>query len=123
MITVFTMIPLVVLILNDVHATSDFIGMFATFINLLFFLAPCTVVIKVINTQDSASLFLPMLLANFLCSVCWFCYGLFGLNDIWIYAVNAIGALLQGLFIVLKLWYGDKSKADNTDEKFKLISP
>lgn len=111
MVTFFTMVPLAVLIIDDYQFTSDMIGMIATVVNLLFFVAPCTIIYQVVETKDASALFLPMLTANFLCSVCWFCYGLFGLNDIWIYGVNAIGALLQGAFVAMRLWYGnEKSK-------------
>jgi uncharacterized protein with PQ loop repeat len=125
MVGFFVMVPLAVLIIDDHQMSSDMVGMIATVVNLLFFIAPCTVIIEVVRTEDASALFLPMLTANFICSVCWFCYGLFALNDVWIYGVNAVGTFLQGTFVAMRLWYGnEKSKSQQraTDESLPLSS-
>lgn len=125
MVTFFTLVPLAVLIIDNHQLSSDIIGMIATIVNLMFFIAPCTVIVEVVRTKDASALFLPMLTANFICSVCWFCYGLFGLNDVWIYGVNGMGTFLQGTFVAMRLWYGNEKTNTllNTDNDKEALLP
>jgi uncharacterized protein with PQ loop repeat len=110
MVAFFACFPLVVLLLGDADNVTQFIGLTATVINILFYMAPVTVIVNVFKTKNASSLFLPMLLANFTCSFCWMMYGLFGIDDVWIWSTNAVGVLLQGFFVVLRIWYGAGSQ-------------
>jgi solute carrier family 50 (sugar transporter) len=75
---------------------------------VMYYASPLTTMYAVITTRDSSSLHPPMLLANLANSTMWLIYGLFALNDPFVYAPNGIGATLSGLQLSLCLIYPKK---------------
>mmetsp|Transcript_8519 Transcript_8519/g.24439 ORF Transcript_8519/g.24439 Transcript_8519/m.24439 type:complete len:271 (-) Transcript_8519:129-941(-) len=69
-------------------------GLNTNIILLLYYAAPLSAMYRVIQDRSAASLNWPMSLANLANGTTWFVYGLYGLNDPWIWAPNGIGASL-----------------------------
>ncbi len=71
--------------------------------NILYYAAPLSTLVKVIRTQDSSSIYFPMVLINLLNAAMWFLYG-FALFDVNILIPNGLGILLaiaQGVILVI----------------------
>ena len=76
---------------------------------LLYYIAPLSSAWVVITTKNSASLYLPMLIANLVNAALWFIYG-FYIGNVFIYGPNAAGATLSFIQIILSQSYPNKNK-------------
>jgi solute carrier family 50 protein (sugar transporter) len=83
---------------------------------VIYYGAPCSTMLTVISTKDSSSLHLPMILANALNAVMWCIYGLFALEDIFVYVPNGIGLFLSCLQLLLIAIYRPKSESDSSSD-------
>eukprot|EP00601_Ochromonadales_sp_CCMP2298_P036577 CAMPEP_0173353310 /NCGR_PEP_ID=MMETSP1144-20121109/16541_1 /TAXON_ID=483371 /ORGANISM="non described non described, Strain CCMP2298" /LENGTH=283 /DNA_ID=CAMNT_0014301699 /DNA_START=52 /DNA_END=904 /DNA_ORIENTATION=+ len=70
-----------------------------------FYCAPLSKLTKVVRSRDAASLYLPALLVNMLCSALWACYGFFGIDNTNIYVPNSFAFLVTSLQLSLKIRY------------------
>jgi solute carrier family 50 (sugar transporter) len=88
---------------------------------VMYYASPLTTMYVVVTTRDSSSLHPPMLLANLANSSMWFIYGLFALNDLFVYVPNGIGATLSGIQLTLSLIYPKKTSANGADLKEEIL--
>eukprot|EP00873_Tetraselmis_striata_P042553 jgi/Tetstr1/462817/TSEL_007767.t1 len=76
-------------------------GLNCNIILLIYYGAPLSMIVKVVRTKSSSALHFPMVLANFVNGSMWFMYGLWGLNDYWLWGVNGMGAILAAFQLIL----------------------
>jgi solute carrier family 50 (sugar transporter) len=88
---------------------------------VMYYASPLTTMYTVVTTKDSSSLYPPMLLANLANSSMWLIYGLFALNDPFVYAPNGIGATLSGLQLTLSAIYPKKISSTSAELKGHII--
>ncbi len=72
---------------------------------IVYYASPCSTMYEVIQSKNSSSLHRPTLLANMCNSCLWLFYGLFALNDCYVYLPNGIGAILCCLQLSLTIVY------------------
>lgn len=84
------------------------------FCTVLYYASPLTTMYVVIKTKDSSSLHPPMLFANLANSMMWLTYGIFALNDPFVYGPNGIGASLAITQLTLSFLYSKKSDVNDS---------
>jgi solute carrier family 50 (sugar transporter) len=85
----------------------------ANLCSVCYYGSPLTSIYEVVSKKDSSSLYPPMLLANAVNSSMWFIYGVFALNDPFVYGPNGIGASLAYGQLVLAFLYAKKKDPVN----------
>lgn len=101
-------------ILMNPFEYRDFINIFGVFsgyicctVTVLFFAAPCCMLMDVIRTKSTEMLPLPLILMSFIGSVQWFAFGLIA-NDLFLQIPNLLGAFLSGTQLSLFCIYPNK---------------
>lgn len=81
-------------------------------ITVLFFAAPCCMLMDVFRKKSTDMLPLPLILMSFIGSVQWFAFGLIA-NDLFLQIPNLLGALLSGIQLVLFCVYPSKPRTSH----------
>lgn len=92
----------------DDSAPQTAVGIIADLATLMYYAAPLSTMIEVVKTKNAVSFFLPVLLANLANAVLWFFYGLIGIEDVYVWLPNGIGAILALSQISMKFVYPSK---------------
>jgi hypothetical protein len=87
-------------------------------LSMVYYAAPLSTIQEVISNEDSSSLYAPMLVANLANSLMWTIYGFYGIDDVFVYIPNAIGAALASLQLSLTLVYPNKANILRQQVKF-----
>jgi solute carrier family 50 (sugar transporter) len=93
----------------------------ANFCTVMYYASPLTTMYVVVTTKDSSSLHPPMLIANLANSSMWLIYGVFALNDPFVYAPNGIGATLSILQLTLSMIFPKKVASTAADLKDEIL--
>lgn len=80
-------------------------------ITVIFFAAPCCMLMDVLRTKSTEMLPLPLILMSFIGSVQWFAFGLIA-NDLFLQVPNLLGALLSGTQLMLFCLYPNKPRSN-----------
>lgn len=78
-------------------------------ITVIFFAAPCCMLMHVIRFKNTEILPFPLIFTSFLVSIQWFAFGLI-INDLFLQIPNLAGAILSGTQLLLFLIYPNKPK-------------
>lgn len=81
-------------------------------ITVLFFAAPCCMLMDVFRKKSTDMLPLPLILMSFIGSVQWFAFGLIA-NDLFLQIPNLLGAMLSGTQLALFCVYPNKIRSSS----------
>lgn len=84
-------------------------GYLCCLVTVIFFAAPCCMLLQVIRTKTTEILPSPLILTSFIVSVQWFIVGVI-VNDHFIQIPNLMGALLSGTQLLLFLIYSNRQR-------------
>lgn len=101
------------LLLIKLFGLVIFLGYICCTITVLFFAAPCCMLLEVFRKRSTEMLPLPLILMSFIGSVQWFAFGLIA-NDLFLQVPNFLGALLSGLQLALFCIYPNKQRVSST---------
>lgn len=97
------------------------------FFAIFYYATPLSTIVDIFKTKDSSSLHRPMLIANTINASSWFIYGLFGIQDPFVWAPNGIGASLSVFQLCLTIIYPSsgvtRKTADSTQNSILLYQP
>ncbi|KAJ1440578.1 hypothetical protein B484DRAFT_322949, partial [Ochromonadaceae sp. CCMP2298] len=79
--------------------------------SMVFYWAPGSKLVKILRNKDASSLYLPAILVNLLCCLLWSFYGLFGINNVYLYAPMLFGLVVTLAQLALKAVYPSHSKS------------
>lgn len=88
-------------------------GYLCCLVTVVFFAAPCCMLLQVFRMKSTEMLPFPLILTSFCVSVQWFIFGIL-INDSFLQIPNFLGALLSGTQLLLFLIYPSKSKTTST---------
>jgi hypothetical protein len=106
--SILTLIVGIILPADEQNTGRVLVAIFTNCCTVLYYASPLTTMYHVINEKDSSSLHPPMLFANLSNSCMWLVYGIFALNDPFVYGPNGIGASLAILQLSLSFIYPRK---------------
>lgn len=86
-----------------------FTGYLCCSVTVVFFAAPCCMLMQVFRIKSTEMLPFPLILSSFLVSTQWFIFGVLA-HDLYLQVPNLIGALLSGTQLLLFLIYPNKPK-------------
>jgi solute carrier family 50 (sugar transporter) len=105
-IAFLVMMGILALILVSANASasaSEILGGVASFLNIVMYAAPLSIMKKVWQSQSVEFMPLPLSIATFMCSFAWMCYG-FHVGDLPIIFCNVAGVLLGLVQLLLYLY-------------------
>lgn len=85
-------------------------GYLCCVITVLFFAAPCCMLMQVFRKRSTDMLPLPLIFMSFLVSVQWFAFGVIA-DDVFLQIPNFLGAILSGTQLLLFCIYPNKPRA------------
>lgn len=85
----------------------EVMGYLCCTITVVFFAAPCCMLLQVFRIKSTEMLPFPLILTSFLVSIQWFIVGLL-INDLFLQIPNFIGSLLSGTQLLLFVIYPSK---------------
>lgn len=88
----------------------EVVGYICCGITVLFFAAPCCMLVDVFRKKCTEMLPLPLILMSFIGSVQWFAFGLIA-NDRFLQVPNFMGAVLSGAQLALFCIYPNKARS------------
>ncbi|XP_031623750.1 sugar transporter SWEET1 isoform X2 [Contarinia nasturtii] len=91
----------------------EVVGYVCCTITVLFFAAPCCMLVDVFRTRSTEMLPIPLILMSFIGSVQWLAFGIIA-NDIFLQIPNLLGALLSGTQLSLVCIYPNKPRISST---------
>jgi solute carrier family 50 protein (sugar transporter) len=116
MITIYVFVALIVGIVlsggDDAGVISNLVGTIALVVNIFYYAAPCSTLLRCIRTKNAESMLVPLLCANFTNATLWFFYGLIGLNDPYIYVPNILGMLFATVSLIVKFMFPGTKPTD-----------
>ncbi|XP_027359192.1 bidirectional sugar transporter SWEET4-like [Abrus precatorius] len=117
----FAAVVLVTLLaLHETRQRSLVVGILSDVFNVMMYVAPLTIMAKVIKTKSVKYMPFWLSLANFLNGVCWTTYALIHPFDLYVLISNGIGAIAGFAQLVLYACYcSSKSEDDDDDHDLK----
>jgi solute carrier family 50 (sugar transporter) len=100
---------------------NNVIGISCMVFTISYYGAPLSTMVQVIKTQDSSSLFAPLILANMSGSTLWTVYG-FAIDNLNVYLPNVLGASLSALQLILILIFYKKSSINGASGDSSTLS-
>ena len=99
------------------------VGLLCAIGAILFYSSPLLKIASVIEKADSSSINPLLAIASFCNCLCWFCYGYFGLNNIWIWLTNGIGIILTIIQIAafIIFYKPEKVKISSSEDKNRCL--
>ncbi|XP_055294908.1 sugar transporter SWEET1 isoform X2 [Sitodiplosis mosellana] len=91
----------------------EVVGYICCVITVLFFAAPCCMLVEVFRKKSTEMLPLPLILMSFIGSVQWFAFGVIA-KDLFLQIPNLLGALLSGTQLALFCIYPNKQRISST---------
>lgn len=114
-----TLIFITCLVLRD-PKYHDFnitlVGAFSDICSLIFYAAPLALVVEIIKSKNSVTLYAPAIFANLISCILWFFYGLIGVKELIVWIPNGIGAAVC-TFELFICWYYPPIFAKDSDGK------
>ncbi|GAX74934.1 hypothetical protein CEUSTIGMA_g2380.t1 [Chlamydomonas eustigma] len=111
----------IALLVQDHADQVKMAGYLAVFILLIYYAAPLSVLAKVIQRRNSASLYWPLSVMSCVNGALWLAYGL-AVSDLFVWGPNAVGAALGVLQLLLILIFpASKSEDENQDCQEPLV--
>lgn len=89
-----------------------FLGYVCCTITVLFFAAPCCMLMEVFRKKSTEMLPMPLILMSFLVSIQWFVFGMIA-KDLFLQIPNFLGAILSGTQLILFCIYPNKPRGPN----------
>ena len=96
---------LIIIIKLKSFSILTIIGYFTCIITIIYYYSPLITIKLIIQTKDSSSLHFPMLFMNFVGSFLWTIYGIFGINDPFLYIPCSIGLFFTILLLIVRAIY------------------
>ena len=103
---------------SDSSVGESIFALSGNVLSMVYYAAPLSTIQEVISNEDSSSLYAPMLVANLANSLLWTIYGFYGIDDVFVYVPNAIGAVLASLQLSLTIAYPNKANILRQQVKF-----
>lgn len=100
-------------LISIINRLNSFTGYLCCSVTVVFFAAPCCMLLQVIRIKSTEMLPLPLILTSFLVSVQWFLFGLLA-SDTFLQIPNLIGAIFSGAQLLLFLIFPHKPKIPPT---------
>lgn len=91
--------------LTAVTDVQTMMGLTTSTTSILYLCSPLSTIRIIVQHQDASSLYLPMIVLNLMGTTLWFAYGLFGVNNLWLYIPQGMGIILSVSQIFIKLFY------------------
>ena len=91
--------------LTDFSDVQTMMGLTTSATSVLYLCSPLSTIRIIVQHQDASSLYLPMIVLNLMGTSLWFAYGLFGVNNLWLYIPQGLGIILSICQISVKLFY------------------
>lgn len=95
--------------INSFSFSIHYPGYLCCLVTVIFFAAPCCMLLQVVRTRATEILPFPLILMSFLVSVQWFVFGII-IGDRFLQIPNLLGALLSGTQLLLFLIYPNKQR-------------
>jgi solute carrier family 50 (sugar transporter) len=89
----------------------NFIGTLGMAFSLAYYASPLSVMLHVLKSKDSSTLYMPLILSSLVNAIMWVVYGYVAKNDINIWVPNAVGVALTSFQVLLKLSYTSRPSA------------
>jgi solute carrier family 50 (sugar transporter) len=90
---------------------AQLIGSVGCFIVVVLFASPLVVLRQVLVTKDAKSIPLPFTIACTINCFLWSVYGVWGVDDVYIYFPNVLGLALSVAQLLLKIYYSNGSNS------------
>ena len=99
---------------------SGVLGGIASFLNVIMYAAPLSVMKKVWQSQSVEFMPLPLSVATFMCSFAWMCYG-FHVGDAPIIFCNVAGVLLGATQLLLYVYIANQGGGHSRDDEYTSV--
>jgi solute carrier family 50 protein (sugar transporter) len=91
---------------------AEAIGYVASCFCVVLFASPLSTISEVVRARDAGSIYLPLTLAQCLNTALWTAYGVFAVDDVFVYGPNGIGLALGVSQVALKVLFPSVSEKD-----------